>query len=99
MKIATLNVNSVRVRLPHVLRYLDSAKPDVLLLQELKCQTEQFPSEAIGDAGYNCAILGQKSYNGVAALSRHPIDEVVEGLPGDDEDTQSRWIEMVVGGV
>jgi len=99
MKIATLNVNSIRVRLPHVLRYLDSANPDVLLLQELKCLTEQFPAQEIEDAGYKCAILGQKSYNGVAALSRHPIDEVVEGLPGDSEDTQSRWVEMVVGGV
>ena len=99
MKIATLHVNSIRVRMPHVLRYLDSANPDVLLLQELKCLTEQFPAQEIEDAGYKCAILGQKSYNGVAALSRHPIDEVVEGLPGDSEDTQSRWIEMVVGGV
>ena len=99
MKIATLNVNSIRVRLPHVLRYLKSAKPDVLLMQELKCLTEQFPTEEISDAGYNSAVLGQKTYNGVAALSRHPIDEVVEGLPGDKDDTQSRWVEIVVRGV
>lgn len=99
MRIATLNVNSIKVRLPHVLRYLAAANPDILLLQELKTVDEGFPEAAISDAGYNCAVLGQKTYNGVAVLSRYPFDEVVKGLPGDDGDTQARWIEAVVKGV
>ena len=101
MRIATWNVNSVRLRLPHLLSYLGEVSPDVLCLQEIKCQDEQFPVLEIQSAGYNCAVHGQKGFNGVAILSKRPI-EVMRGLPGDDEDTQSRYIEAVVpddGGV
>ena len=95
MRIATWNVNSVRLRLPHLLSYLGEVSPDVLCLQEIKCQDEQFPTLEIQSAGYNCAVHGQKGFNGVAILSKRPI-EVMRGLPGDDEDTQSRYIEAVV---
>ena len=95
MRIATWNVNSVRLRLPHLLSYLSEVSPDVLCLQEIKCQDEQFPTLEIQSAGYNCAVHGQKGFNGVAILSKRPI-EVTRGLPGDDEDTQSRYIEAVV---
>ncbi len=95
MRIATWNVNSVRLRLPHLLSYLSEVSPDVLCLQEIKCQDEQFPRLEIESAGYNCAVHGQKGFNGVAILSKRPI-EVTRGLPGDDEDTQSRYIEAIV---
>ena len=95
MRIATWNVNSVRLRLPHVLAYLAEVAPDVLCLQEIKCQDEQFPRLEIESAGYNCAVHGQKGFNGVAILSKRPV-EVTRGLPGDDDDTQSRYIEAIV---
>lgn len=95
MRIATWNVNSVRLRLPHLLSYLEEVSPDVLCLQEIKCQDEQFPTLEVESAGYNCAVHGQKGFNGVAILSKRPI-EVMRGLPGDDEDTQSRYIEAIV---
>jgi exodeoxyribonuclease-3 len=97
MKIATWNVNSLKVRLPAVLAWLDSAKPDVLCLQEIKCRTEEFPELEIRGAGYHAAVLGQKTYNGVALLSREPARNVVTGLPGDPADEQARWIEADVG--
>lgn len=99
MKIATWNVNSVKVRLGHLVQFLADASPDVVLLQELKCRTEEFPRLEIEAAGYRCAVLGQKSYNGVAILAREPIDCTAEGLPGDPEDAQSRYIEARVAGV
>ena len=99
MKIATWNVNSLNVRLGHVLDYLKEEQPDVLLLQELKMVEEKFPELEIGDAGYNCAVFGQKSWNGVAILSKHPIEDVRKGLPGDDSDEQARYIEAVIGTV
>jgi exodeoxyribonuclease-3 len=85
LKIATWNVNSVKSRITHLLELLraDNA-PDILLLQELKCQSEAFPYMEIEDAGYNVAVHGQKSYNGVAVLSKFPIDEVVKGLGKGD---------------
>lgn len=94
MRIATWNVNSIRQRLDHLLHYLKEIKPDVLCLQELKCQNEQFPYSEIEAAGYNCAVHGQKSFNGVAILSIRPV-EVTHGLPGDESDQQSRYIEVV----
>ena len=99
MKIATWNVNSVNARLPNVLTWLDQAKPDVVLLQEIKCQDGNFPLMELQAAGYECAVHGQKSYNGVAILSRLPLDDIVRGLPGDESDEQARWIEASVGGV
>ena len=99
MKIATWNVNSVRARLPNLLAWLASAAPDVALLQEIKTVAEGFPELEIGDLGYNVAVCGQKSYNGVAILSKPPIEDVLTRLPGDDADDQARYIEAVVGGV
>jgi exodeoxyribonuclease-3 len=99
MKIVTWNVNSVKARLEHVIAYLRDEQPDVLLLQELKCQTEAFPYEAIEDLGYNVKAHGQKSYNGVAILSKHPMDDVITALPSlgqDDDDEQARYIEAVI---
>lgn len=99
MKIATWNVNSVRARLPRVLEWLGAAKPDVALLQELKCVDEAFPAEAFEDLGYNAAVRGQKTYNGVAILSLHPIDVLARALLGDDADEEARYIEGFTGGV
>ena len=99
MQIATWNVNSVNARLPNVVEWLDQAKPDVLLLQEIKCQDENFPLLELQAAGYECAVHGQKSYNGVAILSRWPMTDIKQGLPGDDEDTQARWIEATIRGI
>ena len=95
MQIATWNVNSVRTRLDHVLRYLRDVGPDVVCLQELKCTDEQFPRAEVEAEGYNVAVHGQKGFNGVAILSKRPM-EVQNGLPGDDADTQSRYIEAVI---
>ena len=95
MRIATWNVNSVRQRVEPLLAYLNEVQPDVLCLQELKCQEEQFPRLEVEAAGYNVAIHGQKSYNGVAILSKAPM-EIAIGLPGDESDAQSRYIEAVI---
>lgn len=96
MRIATWNVNSVRLRVDNTIRWLKEAEPDVVCFQELKCQTEQFPRQAFEDAGYNCAVHGQKSWNGVAILSRYPIEDTHTDLPGDSSDEQSRYIECLV---
>ncbi|MCI0467322.1 MAG: exodeoxyribonuclease III, partial [Beijerinckiaceae bacterium] len=95
MIIATWNVNSVRQRTGHLLRYLREAKPDVLCLQELKCVDEAFPHPEVEAEGYNAAVHGQKGFNGVAILSKAPA-EVTRGLPGDPEDGQARYIEAVI---
>ncbi len=99
MKIATWNVNSIKARLPHVLAWLAEAKPDVALLQETKTVDENFPAMEIEDLGYNIAVNGQKTYNGVAILSKLPIEDVTRTLPGDEADEQARYIEAVVGEV
>ena len=99
MKIATWNVNSVKARLPRVLDWLKEAEPDVALLQELKVIDEGFPALEIGDLGYNIAVHGQKSWNGVAILAKRPIEDVVRGLPGPGDDQQARYIEATVGTV
>ena len=96
MKIATFNVNSVKARLPRVLEWLDETSPDVALLQEIKTVPEEFPSLEINGLGYDIAVHGQKSYNGVAILSKTPIENVKMGLPGDDTDEQARYIEATV---
>jgi len=95
MRIATWNINSVRLRVEHVLAYLREVSPDVLCLQEIKCQDEAFPRLEFEAAGYNVAVHGQKSYNGVALLSKAPM-EWVKTLPGDESDEQARYIEAVV---
>jgi exodeoxyribonuclease-3 len=99
MRIATWNVNSVKARLGHLLQFLDDFHPDVLLLQELKCRSEEFPRLEVEAAGWRCAAHGQKSYNGVAILARAPIEVVADRLPGDDDDTQARYLEALVDGV
>jgi exodeoxyribonuclease-3 len=98
MKIATWNVNSVNARLETVLRWFEEAKPDVACLQEIKCVDEKFPSLEFHRLGYNVAVHGQKSYNGVALVSKAPLEDVRKGLPGDDGDDHARYIEAVVSG-
>ncbi len=95
MKIATWNVNSVRQRIEHLLRYLRDAKPDVLCLQELKCVDAAFPHMEVEVEGYTAAVHGQKGFNGVAILAKAPV-EVTRGLPGGPDDEQARYIEAVV---
>ncbi|CAK0758306.1 exodeoxyribonuclease III [uncultured Gammaproteobacteria bacterium] len=99
MKIATWNVNSIRARLPLVLAWLEQARPDVLLLQEIKCETPAFPREPFEQAGWHCAVAGQKGYHGVAILAREPLAVVLDRLPGEAEDTQARYLEATVAGV
>ncbi|GAB3912788.1 exodeoxyribonuclease III [Mucilaginibacter boryungensis] len=100
MKIATYNVNGVNGRLPVLLRWLQETQPDVVCLQELKAPEEKFPEQAINDAGYKAIWHGQKSWNGVAILSRYgDIKESRRGLPGDPEDLHSRYIEAVINGI
>ncbi len=98
-KIATWNVNSIRARLPRVLEWLDEFKPDVALLQEIKATDETFPALEIEDRGYNVEIHGQKNFNGVAILSKSPIEDVIRGLPGNEDDDQARYIEGFTGGL
>ncbi|MGM0584688.1 MAG: exodeoxyribonuclease III [Pseudomonadota bacterium] len=98
MKIASFNINGVKARLPALLEWLEAERPDVVCLQEIKSQDANFPREPIEDAGWNVATHGQKSFNGVAILSRRPIEDVTRGLPGDPEDEQARWIEATVSG-
>jgi len=99
MKIATWNVNSVKARLPNVLEWLGEAQPDVVLLQEIKCETANFPRPEIEALGYQTHALGQKSYNGVAILSLHDITDVMEHLPEAGSDTQARYLEATIKGV
>ena len=89
MIIATWNVNSIRARLPNVLKWLSENQPDVALLQETKTVPEAFPTLELEDLGYNCAIAGQKSYNGVAILSKFALQDVISTLPGDEADDQA----------
>ncbi len=96
MRIATFNVNSIKARLPRVVEWLADFAPDVALLQEIKTVDEGFPRLEIEDLGYNVETHGQKSYNGVAILSKRPIEDVQRGLPGDPEDEQARYIEATV---
>lgn len=98
MKIATWNVNSIKVRLEATTAWLKEAKPDVVALQEIKCVDENFPAEAFEALGYNCAVHGQKTYNGVALLSKLPIEDVTPRLPGGNGDDHSRYLEAVVTG-
>lgn len=99
MKIATYNVNGINGRLPVLLRWLKETAPDIACLQELKAPDEKFPEQAIRDAGYNAIWHGQKSWNGVAILAKTDIKELRRGLPGDPDDSHSRYIEAMVNGI
>lgn len=100
MKIATYNVNGINGRLPVLLRWLEETTPDIVCLQELKAPDEKFPQKVIADAGYNAIWHGQKSWNGVAILSRgYEIEEICRELPGDKEDVQSRYLEAMINGI
>ncbi len=100
MKIATYNVNGVNARLPVLLRWLESTAPDVVCLQELKTPDEKFPADAIAEVGYNAVWHGQKSWNGVAILARDlEIRELRRDLPGDPDDSQSRYLEATVNNI
>lgn len=98
MRIATFNINGVKARLAAATEWLQTSAPDVALLQEIKSQDDAFPRGAFEDLGYNVETHGQKSFNGVAILSKRPIEDVVRGLPGDPEDEQARWIEATISG-
>jgi len=100
MKIASYNVNGVNGHLPVLVRWLQEAQPHVVCLQELKAPQEKFPEQALRELGYDCLWQGQKSWNGVAILSRIGKPQLVRhALPGDDEDTHSRYIEAAIQGV
>ena len=98
MRIATWNVNSIKARLETVLAWFEEARPDVACLQEIKCVDEAFPREPFESLGYNVEVHGQKSYNGVALLSKTPLEDVRRGLPGEDGDDHARYLEAVVSG-
>ncbi len=100
MKIATFNINNINRRLPNLLAWLAAAKPDIVCLQELKAAQDQFPAAALRDAGYQAVWAGEKTWNGVAILSRGSAPVVTRTrLPGDASDKQSRYIEAAVAGV
>jgi exodeoxyribonuclease-3 len=99
MLIATFNINGTNARLPRLLEWLESARPDIACLQEIKTVSENFPVDVLKEAGYHCLVHGQKGFNGVAILSREPASEVQRGLPGDDADEQARYLEADVMGV
>ncbi|MGD9588512.1 MAG: exodeoxyribonuclease III [Pyrinomonadaceae bacterium] len=99
MKIATWNVNSINVRMPQLLDWVERADPDVVCLQETKCVDENFPADQLREAGFQIAFFGQKSYNGVAILSKHDISDVQKGFSDDDEEAPKRLIAATVNGV
>lgn len=96
MKITTWNINGVKARLESAVAYLRQENPDVVCLQEIKSVDEGFPAEAFRDLGYNVATHGQKGFNGVAILSKLPLESVSRGLPSDNGDAHARWIEALV---
>ena len=98
MKIATFNINGIKARIAALPEWLEEAQPDVALLQEIKSVDENFPRELFEGMGYNIETHGQKSFNGVAILSKLPLEDVTRGLPGDETDEQARWIEATVVG-
>ncbi len=98
MKIATFNINGIKARAEALPAWLDQAKPDVVVLQEIKSSDDGFPRELFEDRGYAVEVHGQKSFNGVAILSKLPLEDVRRSLPGDETDEQARWIEATVVG-
>ncbi len=99
IKVVTWNVNSIKARLPIVIDWVKENNPDVLLLQETKTEDKNFPAMEFEDLGYNVAVVGQKSYNGVAIFAKRPIEDVLTKLPGDPSDSEARYIEAVVGNI
>ncbi|MHA6261645.1 exodeoxyribonuclease III [Arenibacterium sp. CAU 1754] len=98
MKIASFNINGIKARSLALPAWLDTAQPDVVVLQEIKSMDDLFPRDIFEERGYNVETHGQKSFNGVAILSKLPLEDVSRGLPGDDDDEQARWIEATVVG-
>jgi len=98
MKIATFNINGIKARIEALSCWLETARPDVALLQEIKSVDDAFPRETFEEMGFQVETHGQKGFNGVAFLSKHPLEDVTRGLPGDDSDEQARWIEATVMG-
>ena len=96
MRVASFNVNSVKARMTNLVDWLTEARPDVVCLQELK--TLEMPTEPVEDAGYNVRFVGQKTYNGVAVLAREPFEVEETRLPGEEEDEQARYLQVLVGG-
>src|SRR3981081_2754962 len=96
MRIATWNVNSIKQRMDNLTAWLSERQPAIVCLQETKCVDDAFPREAIETLGYNVAVHGQKTFNGVALLSKLPFEETKSGLAGDDEDAHARFLEGVV---
>src|SRR5262249_13754074 len=96
MRFATWNVNSVKQRIDNLVTWLRERAPDVVCLQETKCVDDAFPRGPLEDLGYNVAVHGQKTFNGVAILSKYKFDEVVPRLPGDPEDDHARFIEASI---
>jgi exodeoxyribonuclease-3 len=96
MRVATWNVNSIRQRIDHLTAWLKERSPDVVCLQEIKCVDEAFPREPFEALGYNVAVHGQKTFNGVAILSKHKLEEVTPRLPGDDTDEHARFLEATI---
>ena len=96
IRIATFNVNSIKAHITNVTTWLKAAKPDVVLMQEIKCTDDGFPRLEIEDLGYNVAAVGQKTYNGVAIISKHPLTVEQKALPGHPGDDQARYIEGLI---
>ena len=96
MRIATWNINGIKARGDTLLRWLKEASPDVVCLQEIKCVDEGFPSGPIEELGYRVVVHGQKGFNGVALLSKHPIEDAVKGLPGSPDDAQARFVSGLI---
>ena len=98
MKIATFNINGIKARLPALLDWLNETKPDVAMLQEIKSVDKLFPRDEIEALGYEVHTHGMKGFNGVAILSKYPLEDIMRGLPGDEEDIQTRYIEATIVG-
>jgi exodeoxyribonuclease-3 len=98
MRIVTWNVNSIKAHFDQVSEWVKEEKPDVLCLQEIKCEDPNFPAAAFEDLGYTCAVHGQKTYNGVAILARGKLENIERGLPGDESDEQARFLSATVFG-
>jgi exodeoxyribonuclease-3 len=96
LRIATWNVNSIKAHMEQALRWLKEANPDVVCLQEIKCEEHGFPAMTFEELGYKSVVLGQKTWNGVAILSKLPMEDVVRGLPGEATDEQARYIQATV---
>ena len=96
MKVASFNINGIRARLPHVLKWIEKSQPDTVLFQEIKCLDGFFPREDFENLGFNVATHGQKSFNGVAIISKYPLEDVQRELTGNENDRQARWIEATI---